>query len=149
MRSNFNCSCMAISSLTFIPFFFFLWNFSFSRFIQILYKLGIFWFKKSPLNLLLKLLYQIWVGLSPFKIVSDSPVLHSSWQQLLKIDISSIIILAEMIFGPLSKLCATPPFSLNFRSQIGNQVSDYRLPVASALDISKYLAQSMIYWFSL
>jgi hypothetical protein len=29
--------------------------------------------------------------------------------------------------GPLSKLCATPPFSINFRCQIENQVSDYRL----------------------
>jgi hypothetical protein len=27
--------------------------------------------------------------------------------------------------GPLSKLCVTPPFSINFRCQIENQVSDY------------------------
>ena len=29
--------------------------------------------------------------------------------------------------GPLSKLCVAPPFSINFRCQIENQVSDYRL----------------------
>jgi hypothetical protein len=29
--------------------------------------------------------------------------------------------------GPLSKLCVTPPFSIIFRCQIENQVSDYRL----------------------
>jgi hypothetical protein len=33
--------------------------------------------------------------------------------------------------GPLSKLCVTPPFSINFRCQIENQVSDYRLLGAS------------------
>ena len=38
-----------------------------------------------------------------------------------------------MIFGdPLSKLCVTPPFSINFRCQIENQVSDYRLLWASS-----------------
>ena len=35
--------------------------------------------------------------------------------------------------GPLSKLCVTPPFSINFRCQIKNQVSDYRLLWASSL----------------
>jgi hypothetical protein len=35
--------------------------------------------------------------------------------------------------GPLSKLCVTPPFSINFRCQIENQVSDYRLLGASSL----------------
>jgi hypothetical protein len=35
--------------------------------------------------------------------------------------------------GPLSKLCATPPFSINFRCKIENQVSDYRLLGASSL----------------
>jgi hypothetical protein len=36
--------------------------------------------------------------------------------------------------GPLSKLhvCVTPPFSINFRCQIENQVSDYRLLGASS-----------------
>ena len=34
--------------------------------------------------------------------------------------------------GPLSKLCVTPPFSINFRCQIENQVSDYRLLRASS-----------------
>jgi hypothetical protein len=35
--------------------------------------------------------------------------------------------------GPLSKLCVTPPFSINFRCKIENQVSDYRLLGASSL----------------
>ena len=34
--------------------------------------------------------------------------------------------------GPFSKLCATHPFSINFRCQIENQVSDYRLLGASS-----------------
>ena len=34
--------------------------------------------------------------------------------------------------GPLSKLCVTPSFSINFRCQIENQVSDYRLLGASS-----------------
>ena len=34
--------------------------------------------------------------------------------------------------GPLSKLSVTPPFSINFRCQIENQVSDYRLLGASS-----------------
>jgi hypothetical protein len=37
--------------------------------------------------------------------------------------------------GPLSKLCITPPFSINFRCQIENQVSDYRLLGASSFKI--------------
>jgi hypothetical protein len=32
----------------------------------------------------------------------------------------------------LEQLCATPPFSINFRCQIENQVSDYRLLRASS-----------------
>jgi hypothetical protein len=35
--------------------------------------------------------------------------------------------------GPLSKLCVIPPFSINFRCQIENQVSNYRLLGASSL----------------
>ena len=34
--------------------------------------------------------------------------------------------------GPLSKLCVTPPFSINIRCQIEIQVSDYRLLGASS-----------------
>jgi hypothetical protein len=34
--------------------------------------------------------------------------------------------------GPLSKLCVTPPFSINFRCQIENQVSNYRFLGASS-----------------
>jgi hypothetical protein len=43
------------------------------------------------------LLNQIWLGWSlhvcglPFKMMSDSPVLHSRWLLLLTIDISSIV----------------------------------------------------------
>jgi hypothetical protein len=39
--------------------------------------------------------------------------------------------------GPLSKLCVTPPFSINFKCQIENQVSDYRL-----------LGAPMFFWMS-
>jgi hypothetical protein len=39
--------------------------------------------------------------------------------------------------GPLSKLCVTHPFSINFQCQIENQVSDYRLLGASSLLIYK------------
>jgi hypothetical protein len=35
--------------------------------------------------------------------------------------------------GPCSKLCVAPPFSINFRCQIENQVSVYRLLGASSL----------------
>ena len=34
--------------------------------------------------------------------------------------------------GPLSKLCVTPPFSINLICQIENQVCDYRLLEASS-----------------
>jgi hypothetical protein len=40
--------------------------------------------------------------------------------------------LKRSLGGPLSKLRATPPFSINFRCQIKNQVSDYRLLWASS-----------------
>ena len=44
--------------------------------------------------------------------------------------------------GPLSKLCVAPQFSINFRCQIENQVSDYRLLRASIFvavaEIAKY-----------
>jgi hypothetical protein len=42
------------------------------------------------------------------------------------------IIRAGSLGGPLSKLCVTPPFSINFRCQIENQASDYRLLGASS-----------------
>jgi hypothetical protein len=49
--------------------------------------------KRSNLNLLLwnrwTKLNQTWQGWVPFKIVSDSPALHSRWLLLLKIEISS------------------------------------------------------------
>jgi hypothetical protein len=41
--------------------------------------------------------------------------------------------------GPLSKLCVTPPFSINFRCQIENQVSDYRhLGASSLVNLSSF-----------
>jgi hypothetical protein len=48
--------------------------------------------------------------------------------------------------GPLSKLCVTPPFSINFRCQIENQVSDYRLLGTSSLneEINKYIDKNEI-----
>ena len=47
--------------------------------------------------------------------------------------------------GPLSKLCVTPPFSINFRCQIENQVSDYRLLGASSLYPSWFWISSCIF----
>jgi hypothetical protein len=44
--------------------------------------------------------------------------------------------------GPLSKLCVTPPFSINFRCQIENQESDYRLLGASSLKDRQYNGQN-------
>jgi hypothetical protein len=50
--------------------------------------------------------------------------------------------------GPLSKLCVTPPFSINFRCQIENQVSDYRLLGASSF-ITRWTIQALeSLWFS-
>ena len=89
MSSNFNCSYMAMSNLTYIP------GFSFSRFIpimQIRHILIKITFKSSSLKLLNQIKPNLagmvpwWV---PFKIVSDSPALHPRWPPLLKIDISS------------------------------------------------------------
>ena len=51
-------------------------------------------FKSSPLKLLNKIkanLAGMVPGEVPFKIVSDSPALHSRWLLLLKIEISSIV----------------------------------------------------------
>jgi hypothetical protein len=39
--------------------------------------------------------------------------------------------------GPLSKLCVTPPFSINFRFQIKSQVSDFRPLWASSFRIQQ------------
>ena len=69
MSSNFNCSYMARSSLTYIP-----------------------GFKSSPLKPLNQIKSNL-AGMVPgwvlFKIVSDSPALQSRWPLLLKIEISS------------------------------------------------------------
>ena len=71
MSSNFNCSYMARSSLTYIP-----------------------GFKSSPLKPLNQIKSNL-AGMVPgwvlFKIVSDSPALHARWLLLLKIEISSIV----------------------------------------------------------
>ena len=92
MSSNFNCSYMARSSLTYIPGFF-LWNFSFSRFIPIMQiRHKKITFKSSPLKPLNQIKPNLtgmvlwWV---PFKIVSVSTVLYPRWPPLLKIEISS------------------------------------------------------------
>jgi hypothetical protein len=42
--------------------------------------------------------------------------------------------------GPLSKLCVTPSFFINFRCQIENQASDYRLLRAFSLNLIHALA---------
>ena len=44
--------------------------------------------------------------------------------------------------GSFSKLCVTPPFSINFRCQIENQVSDYRLLGASSCFVSPFDPQN-------
>jgi hypothetical protein len=48
--------------------------------------------------------------------------------------------------GPLSKLRVTPPFSINFRCQIENQVSDYRLLGASSYH---YMSWTVPSWCNL
>ena len=92
MKSNFNCSYMAISSLTYIM------GFCVRFFSASLFHLGILWEKK---------------------ITSKS--------------VGQKFELKWSFGGPLSKLCITPPFSINFRCQIENQVSDYRLLGVSSL----------------
>ena len=70
----------------------FLWTLNFCRFwpiMQIRKKGG---FKSSPLKPLNQIkpnLAGMVPGWVPFKIVSDSPALHSRWQLLLKLEISS------------------------------------------------------------
>jgi hypothetical protein len=49
--------------------------------------------------------------------------------------------------GPLSKLCVTPPFSIIFRCQIENQVSDYRLLGASSYCIKLMFLQTEMDYF--
>ena len=94
MSSNFNCSYMAGSSLTYIP------GFSVKFFVQPIYTDYANWayfdkkitFKSSPLKPLNQIkpnLAGMVPGWVPFKIVSDSPALHSRWPLLLKIEISS------------------------------------------------------------
>ena len=90
MNSNFNCSYMAMSSLTYIL------GFS-VKFFQPVYSVQEY--------------YEI-------KITSKS------FAQKFELKLS--------LGGPLSKLCVTLPFSINFRYQIENQVSDYRVLGASS-----------------
>jgi hypothetical protein len=90
MNSNFNCSYMAMSSLTHIL------GFS-VRFFQPVYSILEY--------------YEI-------KITSKS--------------FAQKFELKRSLGGPLSKLCVTPPFSINFRCQIENQMSEYRLLGASS-----------------
>ena len=94
MSSNFNCSYMARSSLTYIP------GFSVKYFFQPIYTdyANLAYFDKTshikssplkPLNQIKPNLAGMVPGWVPFKIVSDSPALHSRWPLLLKIEISS------------------------------------------------------------
>ena len=91
MNSNFNYSYMARSSLTYIS------GFSVKFFFQSIYtdyaNQAYFdkrLFKLSPLKPLNQIKPNL-AGWVPFKIVTDSPALHSRWQLLLKIGISLII----------------------------------------------------------
>jgi hypothetical protein len=96
LSSNFNCSYIARSSLTYIPGFF--CEIFLSADLYRLCTLGIFWYKitiksspHKPLNQIKPNLEGMVPGWVPFKIVSDSPALHSRWLLLLKIEISSIV----------------------------------------------------------
>ena len=95
MSSNFNCSYMTMSKLTYILVFFV--NFFFQP-IYTDYTNQTYFDKRSPLNLLMKLLNQIKanlagmvLGWSLFNIVSDSAALHSKWLLLPKIEISLVV----------------------------------------------------------
>ena len=90
MNSNFSCSYMTMSSLTYILGF------------SVLFFQPVYFVQKY---------YEI-------KITSKS----FAHKFELKLSLGC----------PLSKLCVTPPFSINFRCQIENQVSDYRLLRASS-----------------
>jgi hypothetical protein len=105
MNSNFNCSYMAMSSLTYILGF------------------SVSFFQPD---------YSVWEYYE-IKITSKS------FAQKFELKWS--------LGGPLSKLCVPPPFSINFRCQIENQVSDYRLLGAS---MSKTLYYYFLYiiWLS-
>jgi hypothetical protein len=96
MSSNFNCSYMTMSSLTYIL------GFSVKFFFQPIYTDYTNWTyfdKRSHLNLPLwnrwTKLKQIWLewslGGTPFNIVSDTSALHSKWLLLLKIYISLVV----------------------------------------------------------
>jgi hypothetical protein len=85
---------MAMSSLTYIPYF------SVKCFFQAIYTdyANYAYFDKrshlnplKPLNQITPNLAGMVLGWIPFKIVSDSPALHSIWLLLLKIEISSIV----------------------------------------------------------
>ena len=89
MSSNFNCSYMVRSSLTYIL------HFSVKFFFQPIYTDYAYFVERSHL-IFSKPLNQIKPNLAvpgwvPFKIVCDSPALHSRWLLLLKIEISSIV----------------------------------------------------------
>ena len=89
MNSNFNCSYMAMSSLTY-------------RYI---------------LGFSMKYFQPVYSIYEYYKIKITSKSFAQKFE------------LERSLGGPLSKLCVTPPFSINFRCQIENQVSDYRLMV--------------------
>ena len=91
MSSNLNCSYMARSSLSYIP------NFSVKYFFQPIYTdyaNKAYFDKRShlkPLNQIKPNLGGMVPGWVPFKVVSDSPALHSRWLLLLKIKMSSFV----------------------------------------------------------
>ena len=104
MSSNFNCSYMARSSLTYI--------------------LG-------------------------FSVKKFQPVYSVLEYYVIKITSKSFALKFELkwsLGGPLCKLRATPPFSINFRCQIENQVSDYRLLGASSFITFFFLILFVLYF---
>jgi hypothetical protein len=104
MNSNFNCSYMTMSSLTYILGFSVI-------FFQPVYlsdtilkgthprtipaRVGLIWFRGFRGKDLNVIFYQNMPNLHnryiPFKIMSNSPDLHSRWLLLLKMEISSIV----------------------------------------------------------
>jgi hypothetical protein len=95
-------------------------------------KFGLIWFRGfrgKDLNVILQIkpsMAGMVLGSVPFKIVSDSPALHS------KISSKSFAQKFELKWS-FKIMCNTPIFYFNFRCQIENQVSDYRLLGSSSL----------------
>jgi hypothetical protein len=70
--------------------------------------------------------------------VSEKKIFEISAYQSILLALAAMLNIRSL-GGPLSKLCVAPPFSINFRCQIENQVSDYRLlAVIQALHFVDY-----------